>query len=333
VSETSHVASGAVCEPIDAVYTWVDGGDPEFREQLSQYRGKQAVDKHSSYSARFRDNQELRFSLRSLERYAPWVGRVYLVTNGQVPDWIDTNHSRLILVDHKALFASPALLPSFNSFAIEWQLFRIPGLSRRFLYFNDDFFLGRAVLAEDFLTPSGGQRVHVEPFNISSNANTGHATDRALAFTASLLDGRFTARPSRQKIAHVPYLLDKSVLSELDCIWSEQIRRTASHRFRHPNDLAIQTLYFYYLLESPEQLAIHEQIDVSIKPGTHVRVELGPPARRVLRRLSGIARRRPKFFCLNDEMEISRPGDWLISKSVRIFLECYFRRPSSFEKL
>jgi hypothetical protein len=38
----------------------------------------------------FKDNEELRYSLRSIEAFAPWVRQIFLVTNGQVPSWINT---------------------------------------------------------------------------------------------------------------------------------------------------------------------------------------------------------------------------------------------------
>jgi hypothetical protein len=130
-------------EPIDAVYTWVDGSDAKFQEQLRRFRKLEGCDNPESIREnRFHDNQELRFSLRSLERYAPWVRKVYLVTDGQLPHWLDPFHPRLTLVSGKQLFPHAEWLPTFNSHAIEWQLSRIPGLSRRFLYFNDDMFLG-----------------------------------------------------------------------------------------------------------------------------------------------------------------------------------------------
>ena len=35
---------------------------------------------------RFSDKDELKYSLRSLEKYAPWIRHVYIVTHGQVSD-------------------------------------------------------------------------------------------------------------------------------------------------------------------------------------------------------------------------------------------------------
>jgi hypothetical protein len=105
---------------------------------------------------RYRDNDELRFSFRSLEKYAPWIRQIFLVTNGQVPAWLDVNHPRVTVVTHEEIFADKSLLPVFSSPAIEVHLHRIPGLSERFIYFNDDVMLGSEVWPDDFLLRKGG---------------------------------------------------------------------------------------------------------------------------------------------------------------------------------
>ena len=109
-------------------------------------------------SRRYADYEQLRYSLRSLEKYAPWVRRVFLVTSGQIPYWLDLDNPRLEIVTHRQIFEEGDL-PTFSSPAIESNLHRIPGLSQRFLYFNDDVFLGKEVWPEDFYTEHEGFKV------------------------------------------------------------------------------------------------------------------------------------------------------------------------------
>ena len=134
--------------PIDVVYTWVDDGFPGYLELL----GDHAETPHDRNPNRTRDNLELlRFSLRSLSRYAPWVGRVYLVTcRPQLPAWLDPEASNLTIVHHDQIIDAE-VLPTFNSFAILSHLYRIEGLSDRFLYFEDDMLLGNRTLPSDFI--------------------------------------------------------------------------------------------------------------------------------------------------------------------------------------
>jgi UDP-N-acetylglucosamine-lysosomal-enzyme len=87
------------------------------------------------------------------------VRKVFLVTNGQVPHWLDTSNPKLVLVTHAEIFDDPSHLPTFSSPAIEANLHRIPGLSSQFIYLNDDVMFGRPVWPSDFITRASGQRV------------------------------------------------------------------------------------------------------------------------------------------------------------------------------
>ena len=161
-------------EPVDVVYTWVNGSDPVWFREMMRYRDLEAAaaagviggaqapatadaaansSSHDASGAnRYRDNDELRFSFRSVEKYAPWVRRIFLVTNGQVPAWLNIEHPRVSVVTHAEIFANASHLPVFSSPAIEMNLHRIPGLSARFIYLNDDVMLGSAVWPDDFIT-------------------------------------------------------------------------------------------------------------------------------------------------------------------------------------
>jgi len=110
---------------------------------------------------RFRDNEELRFSLRSLERFAPWVRHVFLVTDNQIPSWLDLSNSRLTVVPHTDIFMNGTDLPTFSSPAIEANLHRIKGLAKKFIYFNDDVMLGAPVWPWDFFDERGAQKIYL----------------------------------------------------------------------------------------------------------------------------------------------------------------------------
>ncbi|OJJ36337.1 hypothetical protein ASPWEDRAFT_404636 [Aspergillus wentii DTO 134E9] len=167
--------------PIDAVYTWVNGSDPTWKSKRDYWHqlwiqeqdglspnitNRQSADRNDQGDGaadenHFRDNDELRYSVRSVEQYAPWIRRIYIVTNGQVPSWLDADSPRIQIVRHSDIFQNTSHLPVFSSSAIESNLDRIPGLSDYFLYFNDDVFLGAPVSLDDFITPAGVQNIHL----------------------------------------------------------------------------------------------------------------------------------------------------------------------------
>ena len=111
--------------------------------------------------SRFRDNDELKYSLRSLFKFAPWVRKVFIVTNDQIPSWLNVHHPRVVLVSHADIFANHSHLPTFSSPAIESNLVNIAALSERFIYMNDDFFLAMPVWPDDFESEEGLFRVYL----------------------------------------------------------------------------------------------------------------------------------------------------------------------------
>ena len=104
-------------KPIDIVYTWVDGNDKEWQKEKSFWQQKLGIEGDNANDCRFIDNQELKYSLRSVAKYAPWINHIFIITNGQIPTWLDTNHPKITIVNHKEIMPKEAL-PTFNSEAI-----------------------------------------------------------------------------------------------------------------------------------------------------------------------------------------------------------------------
>ena len=140
-------------EDIDFVLTWVDGSDPAWLAEKRRWEGAGAAEPQAGGEAnadcRYRDYGILRYWFRAVERFAPWVRRVFFVTCGQKPDWLDEANPKLRLVDHRD-FIPADYLPTFHSDTIELNLHRIGDLSERFVLFNDDMFLLRPVAPGDF---------------------------------------------------------------------------------------------------------------------------------------------------------------------------------------
>lgn len=124
-------------QPIDFVVLWVDCNDAEWQKEKQKYSGVKDID---NSVIRYQDWENLKYWFRSVEKYAPWVNRVHLVTNGQVPAWLDTECPKLNLVKHSDYMPITAL-PTFNSSAIEVGIHAIANLSEQFVFFNDDLFL------------------------------------------------------------------------------------------------------------------------------------------------------------------------------------------------
>ena len=139
---------------IDIVYLWVNGNDPQWRAKRRACIGESGEKVDVNCEGRYRDNDELKYSLRSLEKYAPWIRRIFIVTDNQVPDWLDTSNECIRIVDHTEIMPAESL-PCFSSTLIEHFICRIPGLSEHFLYANDDTFINKPVTPDTFFAEDG----------------------------------------------------------------------------------------------------------------------------------------------------------------------------------
>lgn len=130
---------------IDFVVLWVNGADSNWQKQKSIHTGEVC----NENNVRYRDWGIFHYWFRAVEKYAPWVNNVFLVTCDQVPAWLQVKHPKLRLVSHRD-FIPMEYLPTFSSHPIELNLHRIKELSEHFVYFNDDMFLNAPVDPEDF---------------------------------------------------------------------------------------------------------------------------------------------------------------------------------------
>lgn len=133
-------------DKIDFVLTWVDGNDKEWQKVRRQYDPAKGAD---DSEARYRDWENLQYWFRGVEKFAPWVNKIYFVTWGHLPSWLNTDHPKLEIIRHED-YMDPEYLPTFNINALELNFHHIPGLSEQFVYFNDDMFLLDHVSEEDF---------------------------------------------------------------------------------------------------------------------------------------------------------------------------------------
>lgn len=249
---------------IDFVIPWVDGGDPAWQEEKWRYRGS-SENREDDRDARYRDWDELKFWFRGVEKFAPWVNRIFFITNGQLPGWLNLAHSRLKWVKHED-YIPPEYLPTFSSHPIELNLHRLDGLSENFVYFNDDTFLTAPVSERDFFRNGLPCALAIEsPVTADSNDIFHHI----LLNNSALLNRRYTRADFRKNAGwkrfspadpkglitnaamgvlrrdsffgfHYFHLPSPLLKSTLRAVWkdeAEELDRVCRHRFRSVSDV------------------------------------------------------------------------------------------------
>ncbi len=323
-------------EPIDAVYTWVDGSDPAWRAR-KQARlaglGEAARELEASATSdvRFLSRDELRYSLRSVDRFAPFVRKVHIVTDRQIPRWLDTQHPRLHIVFHDDLFKDATHLPTFSSQAIESHLHRIPGLSERFIYFNDDILLWRPVTPGDFFDEAGRTRVYLDRREVvwdEADSNFGVGVNAAARNGSRLIEALGGAR-IRKRVDHTPYALRKSLLEELWSHFPSELEAVSAQPFRHPSTISpTSCLAQYYALHIGAAVPTSERHLHYVK----VKKKRSSTPYKLAHRLARTARERErtKFLSINDSGDIDR--SWVTAAAIALFFRLTYPRRSAFER-
>jgi len=139
---------------IDLVYLWVDGSDSDWQAKRNTFIGDIKDNTSIDCEGRYANNDELKYSLRSVEKYAPWIRKIFIVTDNQTPDWLDIENQKIRIIDHKDIMPQRSL-PCFNPTLLEHFLHKIPDLSEHFLYANDDMFINKTISPDTFFATDG----------------------------------------------------------------------------------------------------------------------------------------------------------------------------------
>ncbi|RZI85086.1 MAG: hypothetical protein EOP38_06285 [Rubrivivax sp.] len=333
----------------DLVYLWVDGSDPAWLERknraLAAAGRPQAA--ASTSDTRFQDNDELRYSLRSVERYAPWVRRVHILTDRQTPCWLDTHHPKVHVVDHRDVFENPSHLPSFSSRAIEANIHRIPGLAEHFIYLNDDMFFGRRVKPKHFFQHDGRAQVFVTrsrprrmPWDLDEDQlppGMDPLHHNAIIASRKAVK-RQTGTAVHFEFRHLARAMVKSHLEAMERDhYGPELRATMAAPFRGPGSVLIHSLFNFHTLATGTSIPVKlrsPRTQASLKNAIHRRlgtlsglfVDLADADH--LCRLAAIERERPHMFCINQS-----PGTQVsATRACSALLERMFPARSSFER-
>ena len=283
---------------IDFVLTWVDCNDPEWQREKAKYQGKSLSDEDLM---RYRDWDNLRYWFRSVEKYAPWVNKIYFITCGQVPDWMNTANPKLRLVSHTD-YIPEKYLPTFSSRAIDLNFHRIPDLSEHFVRFDDDMFLTAPVRPQDFFVKGLPRAIGIADINCVQGAykdGKDIPVDKMFFTTATdvaVINRNFNKNSvifknpgkwfspkygsrgiknllllpfryfSSFELFHIPYPYLKSEFSK---VWEKEgdiLDLACSHRFRINTDINHWLIYYWQLAEGkfmPQSTKIGRSFSIS----------------------------------------------------------------------
>lgn len=336
-------------EKIDLVITWVDGSDPEWKKKKNKYSFSQK-DKESVNDARFRDWDNLVYLFRSIEVNMSWINKIFLVTCGQIPSWLNLNNDKIEVVFHED-FIPKEFLPTFSSHTIELNLHRIKNLSDKFIYFNDDIFALKKISKKDFFIndlPCDSGILNIHCVKKSLMIHTIACNDTAIIneyfdIRSTLKDIKrwfnikYGIKNNMQNIIlsrcprfpgfkqfHMPNSFLKSSYIELWKEESDYLSRVCMNKFRDKTDVNQWVIREW-------QLAQNKFIPTTkYKLGTMIDFEKEDYASALKKCEKTIKNSKTKLICINDGDTIENHE--YLSVKIKEYLKNKFPNKSKFEK-
>ncbi|MDR0942457.1 MAG: hypothetical protein LBM19_02490 [Holosporales bacterium] len=297
---------------VDLVVAWVDGGDQEWRKKKLYWLSKNSLpqDINGVSKCRFADNDELKYLLRSVELYAPWIRKIFIVTDNQAPKWLNTNHPKIRIVDHKEIIPAK-FLPTFNSTVIEAYLPFIPGLSEKFLYANDDTMFNTVLTKEFFYNKDGYPIVRMK-YKLPDPPEDLYA--KTLNRVINLVMDKYSVQLEKRLPHHNIDAYLKSTFLKCRKEFKKEYEKCAGNRFRTENDIS-------RFLVSCYGIAIGKAVPKVVAPSESLILIPNWDCEALL------AKRSPKLFCINDNENTTD----IERKNIKVFLEKRFPNKSRFE--
>lgn len=227
------------------VYTWVNGTERCYNKR------RQRAGLSPGGSSRDKEMDELKYSIRSLLKFAPWLeGPIYIVTPGQIPVWLDVNNPRVRVIDQDDLLPEKATRPTFDTNVIEQYLHKIPGLTDTFIHMNDDYLFIKPVTPDRFFTCDGGLRFLTEINHIRHVKGTqSNAWLASVRNTLELTDKTYGGEHVYNFLKHAPFVYSRRGFEAIHEKFQAELDATLTHQLRHHDDLNMPLLHHVYMNE------------------------------------------------------------------------------------
>ncbi|KAF2729814.1 hypothetical protein EJ04DRAFT_446479 [Polyplosphaeria fusca] len=277
---------------IDFVYNWVNGSQKEFTKTMRPYEVNSTLNDEqgewleSHSSNRYREWDELRYSMRSVEKYAGnFTNRIQILVNAfqnedpadnekytvgkQRPHWLKPDHEQVQVLSQEEFFgpAEKQCLPSFDSLTIENQLYNTKSETDRLFALSDDMILGKQHSASDLFSPLFGPTMGFKDNAYNTlKPPTEEDAERFgekpfLIYTSWLLNRRFGARKRRGQV-HFGHSMSRSIAREAITSFPRPAMRSAAQRFRGETGFQLYSWFviFHYTIERHREALIWSYI-------------------------------------------------------------------------
>lgn len=246
--------------PVDVVYTWVNGSDPAWIMKKDE-----AMKSHDlkiakrAQAGRYIDIGELKYSLRCVEKFLPWVHKIYILSDNQFPYFLKKHQSKIEIISHDKVIPKN-FLPTFNSNNIDFHLHLIPNLTEHFIYLNDDVFISRPLQKYNFFNEEGkpilpvakfnwiNQRKSIEKMSLKhwvKNDMGSVQYNLITMHTVDVFEKKYNFSVNfKSRHGYIPLTI--SIMNSMWSNFNKDLRRLETHTFRSYQDIQLPTLLIQF---------------------------------------------------------------------------------------
>jgi len=292
---------------VDIVYLWVNSNDKRWQKKrqksfkifLKNHKDNLAL--YANTDGRFRDNGELIFNLRSLEKFFPNHGHIYIVTDEQRPKWLAQNKN-VTIIDHKDIIPNK-VNSIFASANIETYIHHIPNLSENFFYLNDDIFFGMQVDKKWWFDKELKYYYDIEPHDEYSELQSMLLSPINASIQSKLWLKEKYKNYKHQNIAlaHAPRPYKKSLLFKIEREAIDLFNKVRSTNFRSWKTPAVLVDFVPRWLEHHGYAKIKQMHTLYIESGSN---DIETKLDQLTQEFGKIP-----FFCINDTCDNAEASD------------------------
>lgn len=330
-------------EKIDFVILWVDDKDIEWQRTKEKYEPK---DKNANTKNKYRDWDNLKYWFRGVEKFAPWVNKIYFLTYGHLPKWLNTENPKLKIIKHEE-FIDKEYLPTFNSNAIELNIHKIKELSEKFVLFNDDVFIIDTVKREDFFEDNLPKDIFAENAIIPDGDIFTHTMFNNIEVINKYYDKRKVEKKNRGKYYNLkygknnirtlllkpykkyvgfynPHICTAFKKDYFEKVWKlekEKCDNTSKSKFRNKDNITQYLIRYFQLLDGnfkPRKSNFGKLLEITNNNVDHIVIN--------------ILNQKEKVICINDNDIEGKIDFEMVKEKINSAFEKILPQKSEFER-
>lgn len=237
-----------IIQEFDAVITWIDSSDEDWLKQRSYNRKEYTMNEEYDGKNRLYQSGEIYLTIRLLHKNVIGIRTIFIVSpHDDVQfnwDLLSTEiQSKITFIRQDTILGDNIKKPCFNSDVIESQLYKIPNLSEKFIYLNDDYFvsqkidIGELLLQDKFFV----DRRFWKKTELEKSAGQGSRD----ANTIKVFYSKFDYVPSFMP-SHQVYLCSKEAMIKTNEIFEEDFNHLLfPWQFRQDKSIRFLSLLFW----------------------------------------------------------------------------------------